>query len=125
MIAHLTGPALGRGRFPLARSRARVAGINGETGEIIQTTPELTKRTVVRREQTQEGNKVMRARNGNAKFLQERLQIFLGALLTMKTGGVMRGLAAACEIANGAKVAFGLSHPLARASFHRGLYLWR
>ena len=60
----------------------------------------------------------MQLRNRLAEFLEERFQVFLGRLLTMKAKLVMKRFTSLSDRLGESVVGFGFANPLARRSFH-------
>lgn len=110
--------------LPFVRVVTGISSVHRKSRQEIQGAPKLIQRIMVWCEKRQECNQVVRPRHGHAQLFQQRLEILLSDLLAVKATGVMRRLAAACELANGDEVALGFSHPVARASLHRGLGHW-
>src|SRR5437867_3234004 len=73
---------------------------------------------MMRQEERQQILKDMRSGYRQAEFLQQRLQVFLRALLTVEAHLVMQRVASSTEFLGGAVVGFRFSHPLLRQLFH-------
>jgi hypothetical protein len=61
--------------------------------------------------------------DGQAKFFEQGLQVFLRRLLAMEAKLIMKGLASSADSDGETKVAFRFAYPLSRASSHKALCL--
>ncbi len=75
---------------------------------------------MMRQQKRQQMFKNVCARDRQAEFFQERLEVFFRALLTEEARLVIKRVASAVEQFGGAVVGFRLSHPLLGQPFHRG-----
>src|SRR5262245_18935428 len=96
-IAHAAGPAQCRGGFALGRSSTWIPWVNREVGEKPHSTTYGGQRPMVRQQQVEQVVEVMGLRNMVPQILQQRFQVLLGALLTMKGHQVMKRLGRAGE----------------------------
>ena len=71
-----------------------------------------------RQEEVHKVVQAVRARNGEALFVQQRLQVLFGRLLRVKAELVMEGFAFPTELCGEPVVRLRLSHPLAGQLFH-------
>jgi hypothetical protein len=75
------------------------------------------------RQERQQVFKDVRSRDRRTQFFQERLQVFLRTLLTMKAYLVMKRIVFPTERLGGDVVGLRFSHPLLRQPFHKELSL--
>jgi len=122
--AHPAGPTQGGRRLTLAGAVAGITGLNGEPRQKIGATPERPQSSVMRDQERQERNEVVRFRNREAEFFQKSFEVLFGALLTVKALFVMKWFGSPSEDGGDLEVAFGFSHPLPCGPFHRESCPW-
>src|SRR5260370_4864940 len=118
------GPAQGGGCLPSGGVLARIARVDGKVREEVQAAAQRAQCRVMRSEWRKEPLEDVSLFHIDGEFFQQCLQVLLGRLLCMEADLIVKGLATPREQSGDPVVVFGLAHPFARGSFHRGACLW-
>ncbi len=100
-----------RTHFPRARSEARITIFDGKARQRSETSPQRLQRCVARQQQVKKVLKIVRAWHGKSEFLQQRLGILFGRLLTVEAYRVAKRLWLRGQTSGRGHVLFGLCAP--------------
>ena len=88
--AHVTGPAQGGRSLAFARAVAGVTRIHGKAGQEICAATQRAQGAMMRDEQGQQRNEIVRFRNCETEFFQKSFEVLFSGLLTVEAYEVPR-----------------------------------
>jgi hypothetical protein len=118
LFSYAAGPAkCGRG-LALAHVESGITGDHGKSAEKDQAATQRPQRGVMGRQQVENLIEIVRLRYWQAEFFQDRLQVFLRGLLTMKAELIVKPLVSLNDFSGEALIPLCLPHPFSCQPFH-------